>query len=236
MRQIVLPGFELGFDLNFQTMPLKQISHSLLKITLLALSITVLESATYQPIIPPENARAILYSFGNNSQLAVIGKTNINTFSCFSKERFSQNKLFYQVDKATSSVQFLDTRLLLQISEMDCGGAMINKDFQKTLKAKQYPFIELNLMEAINLDCNTLEECGNWIFFKTKTNITLNGQTREEEIPVHVLKKNEKSYQITGTKTIELKDFEIEPPTALMGMIKVQNSIKIDFDLEIILS
>ncbi len=175
------------------------------------------------------------YYLGTNSKLEINGETNINNFCCGSNERFTENKLSFQFSPDNSAIYFFDTRLKLDIYQMDCGGKIITKDFQKTLNAEQNPYIQLELKEAINQDCVDLEACDNWIFFQSKAEITLNSMTNVETLSVHVLKKNENMFQISGSKTIELSDYKIAPPSAMLGLIKVKNSITVNFDLEIVL-
>jgi hypothetical protein len=182
------------------------------------------------------NRNSIRYYLGQNSKLEVFGKTNINEFCCASYEKFEPQKLTYEIPPEGETIKFDNANLNIQINEMDCGGRLINNDFRKTLNAEKCPFIQIELKEAINQDCDNLTECDNWIFFIAATDITINQVKKRVSIPIHILKKSEQELKITGQKELHLSNFNITPPTALMGMIKVKNSIEINFDLEVILN
>mgnify|MGYP000492088847 CR=1 FL=1 len=177
----------------------------------------------------------IQYYLGDQSKLEVFGKTNVNEFCCASYEKFKPQKLTYEIPFDSDKMKFNRAKLNIQINEMDCGGRLINKDFRRTLNADKCPFISIDLKEIINQDCDNLRECDNWIFFIASTEITINEVNQKINIPIHILKETDQKFRVTGQKKLQLSDFKIIPPTAFMGMIKVRNSIEINFDLEVIL-
>ena len=184
---------------------------------------------------PYEDRNSVEYYLGSKSKLEVFGKTNINEFCCASYEKFQPKKLTYEIPVDGDLMSFESAILNIQIKEMDCGGKIINNDFRKTLNANKCPFIQINLKEVINQDCDNLTKCDNWIFFIANTEITINEVKQLVSIPIHILKKSDQNFQVTGSKELELSSFQITPPTALMGLIKVNNTIEINFDLDIIL-
>lgn len=191
--------------------------------------------------VPPENGKQLSspfyeygeYLLGTSSVLKVNGKTNINTFSCFLQKKFPKGSFFYKTNPDTSVVRFDNTELKIPTKEMDCGKKVINKDFYKALEADEFPFIIIELKEVINQDYNASEDLDNQDFFLIKTTITITNVSRSISIPVHIIRRDSFNFMVSGSINIQLSDFGIQAPKAMMGLIKVKNAIDIEFDLEI---
>lgn len=173
----------------------------------------------------------IKYQIKTSSLLTVNGTTNINSFSCTSLEKFSNNNLSYKIEAGTPFIHFENTFLKIKIKQLDCGKKPINKDLHKTLQANKYPNIIIKLNELSNLECDDLSECNSWVDFEANTDITIGCQTQSTRIPIQVKMLDTNNFRIIGGSFLQLCDFEIEPPTALLGLIKVEDKIEIDFDL-----
>lgn len=175
------------------------------------------------------------YLLGPTSVLEINGKTNINSFCCTSRERFPKGEIIYQLEEGTATFYFKKTNLKINVRELDCGAKPINKDLQETLHADEYPFITISLKQAYNLDCNRAIDCEKWVDFEALADITLACVTKRVTIPVNIKKAEDHRFRITGATTLYFKDFNLDPPSAMLGLIKVKESIDIKFDLDAIL-
>ena len=175
--------------------------------------------------------KKIEYQILPTSILEVNGKTNINSFCCSSKERFQNKNLSYKFEKQSSSIHFQDTKFSIKIKQLDCGKKIINKDLFKALKANDYPNITIDFKEVFNLECNDLSDCDKWVEFEANADITITCETLSIRIPILVKKLNTESFRIAGGTTLQLCDFDIKAPTAMMGLIQVQDAIDFNFDL-----
>jgi hypothetical protein len=173
----------------------------------------------------------ISYQIRPSSTLEVNGKTNINSFSCASKEQFSKKKLSYKIEEGLPIIHFQNTALKINTLQLDCGRKLITKDLHKLLKIKEYPEITISLIEAINADCNDLTACDRWVDFEIRTDITITCETQAVIIPAQVKKIDVDSYRVVGNTSLQLCAFKLEPPTAMMGLVKVDDVIEINFDL-----
>jgi hypothetical protein len=175
--------------------------------------------------------KKIEYQIRPTSLLEVNGKTNINSFSCTSGELFQNKKLDYKFEAKSSLIYFQNTKFDIQIEQLDCGKKKINKDLFKALKVKDYPNITIDLKEVLNIECHDLSICGEWMEFEANTEITITCETKTVSIPILVKKLDSESYRITGGTTLQLCDFDIKAPTAMLGLIKVKDAIDFNFDL-----
>jgi len=206
---------------------------------IIAISILLILNLMLNSFINFENSEPVFqykeYLLGPNSTLEINGKTNINSFCCSSKEGFPKGSVSYQLENETATFYFKNTDLKINIQQLDCAVRSINRDLRKTLQADEYPTITIALKQASNLDCSNTLDCDRWIEFEAIADITLTCVTKTFSIPIYIKKKNENQFQITGTTTLFFKEFGLVPPSALMGLIKVKESIDIKFDLYVIL-
>ena len=173
------------------------------------------------------------YRIKSLSTLELNGKTNINSFNCLSNEKFPNNILSYSTVAGKPLTYFDEALLKIRIDQLDCGKKPINKDLFKALQGDMYPniIIDLKEVEMFNPEGYDLSDCTNWIEFEAVTDVTITCKTLPVIIPIKVRQLDTDSYRIIGNTSVRLCDFDIEAPTALMGLIKVKDEIDINFDL-----
>jgi len=68
--------------------------------------------------------------------------------------------------------------------------------------------------------------------FEAKGDLAVGGVTNSITMPVNVVPLGEKKLKISGTTTLKMTDFKIEPPAPkiALGMIKTGDEVKIIFD------
>jgi polyisoprenoid-binding protein YceI len=175
------------------------------------------------------------YSIRPGSSLSINGKTNVNKFNCCSEEYFQDLELRYEVDEAEQRYTF-NSQLRLSVSEFVCQKKMMTRDLRKALMADQFPYITVTLFEARLTGKPQVTPDGLVADFITSTDITLAGTCKPVKIPIRVFKSSEDYMRFYGTVKIHLTDFNIEPPTALAGLIEVRDEMEITFDLDVAFS
>ena len=171
------------------------------------------------------------YLIKETSVLEVHGKTNINSFCCTSMESFENKTLNYFLDVEMGSVKMEGAKLKLTTNLLDCGKKVITKDMRKTLQSDKYPNIVLELKEIQNTKCHDLNSCDEWVDLWAIVDITLTCETNRYSFPVFAKKLDEHIFRVSGDTSLQLCDFDIEAPTALLGLIKVKDGLNISFDL-----
>jgi YceI-like domain len=174
------------------------------------------------------------YHITPKSVLKLDGKTNVNGFTCGCDETFQPQQLFVEPPTDGSlTTAFHSATLKLKIKSLDCGNKLMNKDLQKALNANEHPYITIELKKVEQDKCNRLTELKDWIKMKALTKISLNGVSKEYWINITAKKTGPNGYRFIGTKSINMTDFCVTPPVALMGAIKVKDAITIDLDLDV---
>jgi hypothetical protein len=157
-----------------------------------------------------------------NSKLIVKGKTNINNFECQFNVLKLKNPIPVIFEKTGDKIVFDNTMLVLDNSCFDCGGKGINNDFQELLKSDLYPqtIIELKGINKKNHIENQIQAI---------LNISIAGVTKPYLIPIEL--EGGETMLIKGILSLNICDFDLEPPKKALGLIVVKDTIEINFQL-----
>lgn len=155
------------------------------------------------------------------SKLKITGDTNIKKFECVFDMGYLQkeNQVRYFADDPTH-IRFKNAILSLNTNGFDCGSGPINKDFQKLIQSDKHPHILLELLEI------RIQKPGS---ANAVVNITIAGVRKEHTFPVEFTEGAVSN--ISGILMLDIKDFNLEPPKKLFGMIVVKDDIEINFNL-----
>ena len=161
----------------------------------------------------------------NESKLRINGTSNVNDFECVYEEELESDTLFHEVELAKAFANIQGDRLELVVESFDCGKRGINRDFRNTLKSKQYPNIHIEVLQVT---------AKNDIPDKATVAIELAGVTNTYEVDLKNVSIDNDLIQVLGEQNLRMSDFGLKPPTALFGLIKVRDRLKISFTLQVI--
>ncbi|MCB0588992.1 MAG: YceI family protein [Phaeodactylibacter sp.] len=198
---------------------------------LIGLLATVLASS----ISPTTRPAVLSYRILHASKLFLEGTTNVNTFICKCDCVQSLPTLQFEMDvkKEGQEAIFEEAQLNIRTKDLDCGNRGMNKDLHETLKAGEYPSIGITILEAGLLPDEKLA-CGEeWAHITTRARLTVAGVGRNVLLRVKARQTSPETYRFQSQYTIKMTDFDIEPPTAMLGLIKVNDEIEIHFDLTV---
>ncbi|NME69597.1 YceI family protein [Flammeovirga aprica] len=163
-----------------------------------------------------------------DSSMHIDGKTNINTFDCIFKNSIKSNLTLTQnIFNELTEVQH--SGLEFCVTCFDCGIALMNKEFTELLYAEQYPIIVMKLLSMYIYQGEDKTIKG-----KGKVSMIIAGVERIEDITYSVPHSEGKNFQIIGTKQINILDYGITPPKKMMGMVKVDQHIDVNFNFKFI--
>jgi hypothetical protein len=172
--------------------------------------------------------RTVAWVIEPSSSLVINGASNVNQFKCgLSSYQYTDTLELSQ--RTATQIQFSANKLLLPVVDFDCAHKLITSDFQETLQADKYPQIGISFL-ALNRapSANALVSS-----YDGELQIELSGKVRVVNIHFDFWEKNYGQYNLTGKKTLRFSDFELEPPTKMMGLVKVSDELTIDFNLVI---
>ncbi len=159
-----------------------------------------------------------------NSELSITGDTNINKFGCEFNTLYLEQCREIVYNKKGNYITFKNAVLSLKNEGFDCGNKGINRDFHSLLNTKDYPKITLELTEITLDKSNRGKAC-------VKINIA--GKEKSYTVPIDIV--SSPSSHFIGKLKLDIRDFNLEPPKKLLGLIVIREEIEINFDLAVVL-
>jgi len=116
----------------------------------------------------------------------------------------------------------------VQSKSLKSGRNSMDNNTYKALKTNTYNDISFNLTSAkiTQLEANSYQ-------LTCQGNLTIAGTTRETELVAACKLNADKTYTCAGDKKLKMTDFNVKPPTALMGTIKTGDEISVAYSLNI---
>ena len=155
-----------------------------------------------------------------SSKLTIIGDSNIAAFQCEFDTSYLEESQVVSYSQTGDQIKFSGAVLTLRNMGFDCGSKGINRDFHDLLKTDNHPRILLELNSVI------LSSPSQGV---ATVAITIAGKKRSYEVPVAI--KNDVIAEFKGNLHLNIKDYGLEAPKKLFGMIVVKDEIDIDFNL-----
>jgi len=134
--------------------------------------------------------------------------------------------------------QDLNVLLKIPVKSFDCRHSRMNRDMYEALKSDKYDYITFEFEDASRLENDgsvpeSLFEEG-YQPFRIHGVLNVAGVDRNVSLLVQGRTEGDARYHIKGQKEISMKDFEIDPPTALRGLIRAHDDLTVFFDLHVI--
>jgi YceI-like domain len=159
---------------------------------------------------------------GPETRLIIHGQTNVNSFKCKMAFYNKLDTLGYTTDIDGCMIFFKANKMNIPVSTFDCENKMINKDFYQVLQSDKHPYVQI---QFVALERWTGEpNVGGTAY------ITLAGVTKPFTIQYQV-NSNSKLLLLKGQQKIAFSDFGLVPPEKMMGLIKVQDNLEVEFHL-----
>lgn len=108
----------------------------------------------------------------------------------------------------------------IPVASLDCRNGTMNGHMRKALKAEQSPTIRLRASN-VRVAAGTARISGD---------LTIAGQTRPISLDGSVTSEDGK-VRVRGSKRLVMTDFGVQPPTLMMGTMKVAAPVTIGFDV-----
>lgn len=165
-----------------------------------------------------------VWAVERNSTLAIDGSSNINQFTCDVREYLRQDTL--RAVSETGRPRYLFTsnsKLSLDIRRFDCHHKYITADFRRMLKSDEHPCIVIHF---INLD-----EFRNGAEVRGQVMVELAGKRKVMDISYKCSQSGPDQTRLQGGKVMRFSDFELVPPRKIGGLIRINEEIRVNFDL-----
>lgn len=112
----------------------------------------------------------------------------------------------------------------LEVMTLKSGENGLDKSAYKALKTKQYKTIIYTLISA-----TVLPETENKYLIRTQGNLSIAGVTKEVTMDVYCIINNDETITYAGFYKLNMTDYQIKPPTFMLGMFKTDDVVTLDF-------
>ena len=168
--------------------------------------------------------KSLVIEVKSESEVSISGTSNINSFNCYYNVANLEDPISVSFESRENKMLFQSTVLELESDCFDCGHKAINKDFKKLLKTDLYPKIKLKLIaiEKASKLSNT---------YNAQVKIHIASCANTYTFPVQVTK--DKDIQIKGRLSLDLRDYNLEAPKKMMGLIVVDHDVEVNLNLHL---
>lgn len=192
----------------------------------ICLAACVLSSALLgQPLERPNYHKVSILS----SWITIHGETNINNFHCNLNKSTDKGNILVKNVWSNDKLDFEGFELSYEVADFECGLQAMNNDFQALLRAHEEPFLRLQLNSLfLNPDNENFET----LDVDAEVVVAIAGMKRKIEVFQSQVKNHTSAHlTLMGRKELLMSDFNIEAPTKFFGMVKVDDSIEIEFEI-----
>ena len=167
----------------------------------------------------------VVYTPEPDSRLWIEGRSNVNQFECRA-DSYSGDATIYDEGNVNEQTEM---NLEIEVAGFDCGRDRMNRDFRNALKASSVPKIIFRFGEVLNMQ--PLADDDNTIRFNVMGYLTVAGVTQQITFDMLGYFLSDERIRAVGSKQIKMTDYEVEPPSAMLGLVKAENELTVHFDL-----
>jgi hypothetical protein len=155
------------------------------------------------------------------SYINIYGRTNVNSFEFYLNNDSESSSV--GVDQTIGTTQNLDVNI--PVKRLKTENEYMYSDFLALLKEPEYPYISIGFDEtSIQIENENSPDVAPVVA------ITIAGVTNQYTIKCDV-EDIFTNKMIKGATKIKLTDFNIQPPTKMLGLVKVKDEIDINFGI-----
>lgn len=117
----------------------------------------------------------------------------------------------------------------MPISEVDSDSRRLNNNIHEYLGEDDHPIMTFDLVEIIDVT-----ESGDGYDITTNGNLMINGVERSVDLTAHAEVNEDGAIRIQGEYETLMSNFDIDPPTAMLGSIRAEDDVQIEFDVTLV--
>jgi len=166
------------------------------------------------------------------SKLWIEGSSTVNDIHCMAGSIVAYANVG-RTELETTEQLTQDTNgevnIEVPVWDFDCGRRRMNRDFYSALKAEDHPSINFEyyssrLITNLEPGCHPFQ-------LEVEGKLTVAGYGKEMTVMVDIEPCEANRFRLTGSKVINMLDFGIEPPSAMLGLIKAHEELEVFFSL-----
>ena len=175
------------------------------------------------PVAPPERVRLVLR---DDSRLWLEGDSNVRRWSCLAGELIPEFTLHRDLP-TDPPIRVEEATVRVPVGRIECGSGRMNRDLRAALRAVEHPEITFDVTDARFGSAGVRGR----VDVTATGRLTVAGVSRALELQVAGTDTGDGALRLRGGVAIQMTDFAIAPPTALLGLVRAKDEVTIRFDL-----
>ncbi len=160
------------------------------------------------------------FQLGPKPELKVTGTSTLHDWEMISTQATGE-AILVQQDGRLQGIQKLSVQMPAE--SIKSGKGAMDKNTYAALNTKKHQQIQFILTDIEPTGANT---------WNAKGNFTIAGVTQPAAFEVKSTQSGS-TYSFRGKHDFKLTDYQIDPPTALLGTVKTGNEVSIHFDIKL---
>jgi polyisoprenoid-binding protein YceI len=160
---------------------------------------------------------------GPDVSIKVLGSSNIHDWTMTAPGIESQGDFKIEAGQLRSLHTF---SFSVEAKSLKSEHESMDSRTYKTISADKFPRITYKLNSAVV----TLVQKNKYLI-KATGDLTISGATQTVVLNVTAIVNADNTITCTGSQKIQLTDYKIEPPTFMLGAMKVKNDLTVQFNL-----
>jgi polyisoprenoid-binding protein YceI len=180
----------------------------------------------------------VQYVPDTDSRVWIEGRSNVNQFTCESLRYEGEATLFEdaidEVEALRVRDEYASIRIEIDVFDLECGRGRMNRDLRDALRAEKHPKITFIFGNVVDMSpAGQDENNSSPLSMQLEVNglLTVAGTTRDIHVELVGYFLDDGRLRAVGSKKILMTDFNVEPPVALMGLVRAEDELTVHFDL-----
>ncbi|MDX1530249.1 MAG: YceI family protein [Rhodothermales bacterium] len=172
----------------------------------------------------PDSARgagAARYVVAEESRFWIDGTSTVDDFTCEATAVAG-----YAEVRQAGTGHAVRAEVVVPTRDFDCGRSAMNRDFYDALRADHHPTIRFQLDRA-----EVVGEAAGAVRDHAAGTLTLAGATRPVTLDAEGERLADGRVRVRGRHPFAMTAFGVEPPTALLGLVRAHDRVVVRFDL-----
>jgi hypothetical protein len=159
-----------------------------------------------------------VYQLGNTQEFKVSGTSSLHDWDMISEG--ARGEATFVVDGGELK-DIKSLRVDLPVKSLKSGNNRMDRTAYGAIDADKHQYVRFSLTNVRNISSDQVLAAGN---------LTIAGSTRPVILRVGY-RVNGNSIQFVGNHSIKFTQFNVEPPTALLGSVRTGDELQINFDV-----
>lgn len=174
-------------------------------------------------------AQEVTYNLSEVTEFKIDGDSNVRSWSGEITEADAALILSgvenLSIENLTPEA-FSSLEISIPVAGIETDTGRLTSNLQSYLKGDEHPIITFSLTEVTGIDAS-----GNQADITASGVINAAGKDHPVTMNVEAVLNDDGSIRFTGKQDLLMTNFDIKPPTAMMGTIRARDEIEILFDL-----